>query len=179
MRETAEELGTLQALLDFSRSHASEHLRAIIDDDRTLTAREIADLMTGMRVLSLATVTARGEPRVSGMDGHFLHGRWTMSTSRSSPKGRHVLARPAVSAACIEGEEVAIFTHGRIELIEAGHEDFEEVHTYWTGFYGSSPLSWGDTVLMRVIPAWVVGYVSRRDEVFGARGIVPVPRLET
>lgn len=178
MRETAEELGILQALLDSSHSQASEHLRGIIDEERTLRAREIADLMTGMRVLSLATVTARGEPRVSGMDGHFLHGRWTMSTSRSSPKGRQILARPAVSAACIEGEEVAVFTHGHVELIEAGHEDFAEVHTYWTGFYGSSPLSWGDTVLMRIIPAWVVGYVSRRDEVLGARGIVPEPRLE-
>jgi hypothetical protein len=101
MKETPEELAALQALLDRSHARSSEHLKSIIDDGRTLSAREIAGLMTGMRVLSFATVTARGEPRVSALDGHFLHGRWTLSTPRTSPKGRQMIARPAVSAACI------------------------------------------------------------------------------
>jgi hypothetical protein len=80
VNETAEELAAMQALLDRSHGGASEHLRSIIDDQRSLSAREIAGLMTGMRVVSFATVTARGEPRVSALDGHFLHGHWTLST---------------------------------------------------------------------------------------------------
>ena len=92
MRETTEELSELQHLLDSSYAGATDHLRAIITDDRTLRAREIADLMTGMRVLTLATVTAKGKPRVSAMDGHFLHGRWTLSTDPGSAKGRQIRA---------------------------------------------------------------------------------------
>ena len=100
MRETTEELSSLQNMLDSSHAGATDHLRAIITDDRTLRSSEIAGQMTGMRVLSLATVTAKGEPRVSAMDGHFLHGCWTISTDPRSAKGRQLQARPAVSAAC-------------------------------------------------------------------------------
>lgn len=176
MLETADELRSMQDLLDSSHSQATEHLRDIIDDNRTLRAGEIAGLMTGMRVLSFATITARGEPRISALDGHFLHGRWTISTSRTSAKGRHLRLRPAVSVACIEGEELAIFTHGRVEFLSEDHPDFEEVHAHWTDHYGSSPMSWGDVVLMRVNPTWMVGYAFKRDGLLAARSVVPEPR---
>jgi hypothetical protein len=169
MKETEEELAALQALLDRSHAGASGHLRSIIDDDRTLRAREIAGLMTGMRVLSFATVTALGEPRVSALDGHFLHGHWTMSTLRSSPKGRQMTHRPAVSAACIEGEEVAVFAHGQAVVLEG--EELAEVDAHWTAHYGSSPMSWGDVVMARLEAAWMVGYVSNRSEVLAKRGV--------
>src|SRR4051794_5921113 len=169
MKETQEELAALQGLLDRSHAGASDHLRSIIDDDRTLRAREITGLMTGMRVLSFATVTALGEPRVSALDGHFLHGHWTMSTLRSSHKGRQMTARPAVSAACIEGEEVAVFAHGQAVVLEG--EELVEVDAHWTAHYGSSPMSWGDVVMARLEAAWMVGYVSNRSEVLAKRGV--------
>ena len=174
MKETAEELAAMQALIDRSYGGASDHLRGIIDDQRTLSAREIAALMTGMRVMSFATVTARGEPRVSALDGHFLHGHWTLSTLRSSPKGRQLLARPAVSAACIEGEEVAVFTHGVAVVLE--DDELAEVNAHWTAHYGSSPLSWGDVVLFRLEPTWMVGYAANRAEVLAGRGVPEEPR---
>lgn len=175
MRESDDELRDLQDLLDRSHGGASEHLRSIIGAEQTLTARELAGLLTGMRVVSLATVTAGGEPRISAMDGHFLHGRWTISTSRSSPKGRQVQARPAVSLACIEGEEVAVFTHGHVELLGEDHPDFDEVHEHWTRHYGSSPLSWGDVILMRVEPTWMVGYAADRLGLLTDRGVPADP----
>ncbi len=110
MYETTEELASLQRLLDSSHDGASEHLRGIINDERTLRAAELTGLLTGMHTLAAATVTRAGEPRVSALDGHFLHGRWTISTSASSPKGRHLHARPAISVACIEGEDLGVFT---------------------------------------------------------------------
>jgi Pyridoxamine 5'-phosphate oxidase len=88
--ETRDEITALQELLDASRASATTHLRSIIDDDRALTARDLAALLTGMRVLSVATVTARGEPRISALDGHFLHATWTFSTSGSAAKARHM-----------------------------------------------------------------------------------------
>ena len=169
MKETDEELTALQTLLDRSHAGASDHLKSIIDDGRTLSAREIAGLMTGMRVMSFATVTARGEPRVSALDGHFLHGHWTLSTLRTSPKGRQLVANPAVSAACIEGEEVAVFTHGHAVVLEG--DELAEVDAHWTAHYGSSPLSWGDVVFFRLEPTWMVGYVANRTEVLAKRGV--------
>lgn len=173
MRETAEELAALQRLLDGSYAGASGHLRSIIDAERTLDAADIAALMTGMRVLSVATVTAAGEPRISALDGHFLHGRWTVSTSRDSVKARHLLVRPAVSVACIEGEELAVFTHGRVELLTPEHPDRHEVLAYWVDYYGATALPWEEVMLLRVAPTWMVGYAFRRAELLAARGVRP------
>ncbi len=175
MRESEDELDGLQQLLDRSHAKATEHLRGIINDDRTLRAREIAGLMTGMRVLGLATVTAAGEPRISAVDGHFLHARWVFSTSLTSAKARHMRKRQAVSVAYVEGEDAAVFTHGRVRQLADEDEDFDEVHGYLTEFYGSSPLSWGDTALYSVKSDWMVGYAFKRDELLARRGVAPDP----
>ena len=90
MLETPEELARLQSLLDASHARATDHLRGIIHDDRTLSAVQVVALLPGMKVVSVATVTAHGEPRISAMDGHFLHGTWTFSTSRTAAKARHL-----------------------------------------------------------------------------------------
>src|SRR4051812_215078 len=141
MLETPDDLARLQALLEVSHARSTEHLRSIIHDERTLDAAQVAGLLTGMKVVSVATVTARGEPRISAMDGHFLHGSWTFSTSRTSAKARHLARRPAVSVAHVDGEQIAVFSHGRV--VELSGEELAAVDAHWTGHYGSSPPSWG------------------------------------
>jgi general stress protein 26 len=169
MLETPEELAHLQSLLDTSHARATEHLRGIIHGDRTLSAAQIAALLPGMKVISVATVTADGEPRISAMDGHFLHGTWTFSTSRTAAKARHLAARPAVSVAHVDGEQLAVFSHGR--ALEIAGDDLAEVDRHWTAHYGSSPLSWGDVVMYRLDPSWIVGYAWKRDELLSERGV--------
>lgn len=95
MRETSGELEELQTLLDASLSRSTSHLRSIINTQTTLTAAQLTQILTGMCTLALSTVTATGEPRVSGVDGHFLHGKWHFGTARSAAKARHLAARPA------------------------------------------------------------------------------------
>ena len=163
MLETPDEIAGLQTLLDASHASATGHLREIIDDDRTLTARDIAAALTGMKVLSVATVTARGEPRISALDGHFLHATWTFSTSATAAKARHLRARPQVSVAHIDNEEIAVFAHGRVAEMRATDPDWEQTIEHWTAHYGSSPLSWAEEIRMyRFRPHWMVGYAADR-----------------
>jgi general stress protein 26 len=170
MFETPDELDRLQALLDASHARSTEHLRGIIDEDRTLGAGHIAGLLTGMKVITAATVTARGEPRISAMDGHFLHGTWTFSTSRTSAKARHLAARPSVSVAHVDGEALAVFSHGHV--VELAGDELAAVDAHWTSHYGSSPLSWGDVVMWRLEPSWMVGYAFRRADLLAERGVL-------
>jgi general stress protein 26 len=171
MLETSEETAALQSLLDASIARATGHLRAIITDERTLTAEQLVALLTGMKVLAVATVTAAGEPRISALDGHFLHGTWTFSTSGTSAKARHLAARPAVSVAHVDGEDLALFTHGYADLMQPGPER-DEVEAHWTAHYGSSPWSWGDDIRMyRLRMTWAVAYAFERDELLRARGV--------
>jgi general stress protein 26 len=172
MLETPEEVAALQRLLDASRASSSGHLRSIINEDTALTAREIVALLAGMKVLSVATVTSRGEPRISAMDGHFLHGTWTFSTSGTAAKAGQMRARPSVSVAHIDSEHFAVFSHGRVEQMAESDPDWAETLDHWIGHYGSSPLSWGEDVrIYRYRPHWMVGYGWKRNELLARRGI--------
>jgi general stress protein 26 len=171
MFETPDEIAALQTLLDTSHAKATGHLRGIINDDRTLSADQLVALLTGMKVLSVATVTAACEPRISALDGHFLHGTWTFSTDGSSAKARHLEKRPAVSVAHIDGEELALFSHGYADLMQPGPQR-DEVEAHWTAHYGSSPWSWGDdTRMYRLRMTWAVAYAFKRDELLKQRGV--------
>jgi general stress protein 26 len=177
MLETAEELVALQDLLDRSHATATDHLRDIINDERRLSARDIVALLTGMRVISVATVTAQGHPRISAMDGHFLHGTWSFSTSGTAAKARHMHVRPEVSVAHVDNEELAVFSHGRVTEMASADPDWDETLEHWSRHYGSSPLSWGPRiVLYRYRPHWMVGYAWKRTELLARRGVDPGPR---
>ncbi|MFC7404553.1 pyridoxamine 5'-phosphate oxidase family protein [Georgenia alba] len=159
MKETEKEMAALQRLMDASHAGGTPHLKEIVSGEHRLTAQQVVDLMTGMKVLSLATVTARGEPRVSAVDGHFLHGRWTFGTDGRSAKARHLAARPAVSAAHVDGERVGVFVHGHARMLTAGDADLEETVAHWAAHYGSDPRTWGEDVRLYVLePTWMVGY---------------------
>lgn len=176
MLETEAELDALQELLDRSRSRATEHLRGIIDDQRALSARDLVGLLQNMKVLSLATVTARGEPRISAVDGHFLHGTWTFSTDGSAAKARHLAARAAVSVAHIDNEELAVFAHGAASRLLPADPRWDETLARWTSHYGSSPLEWGSDIrIYRLVPSWMVGFASDREKLLASRGVKPAP----
>ncbi|WP_028921134.1 pyridoxamine 5'-phosphate oxidase family protein [Pseudonocardia acaciae] len=173
MFETEAELAETQALLDASLAGASGHLQSIIRaGERTLTARQLVNECQGMCTLALATVTARGEPRISGGDGHLLHGRWVIGTSRSAAKARHLAARPAISAAYMIGEELGVFTHGRAVTLNPpdGPEDpaWPEVSGYLRTFYGDDAgFDWGEVVFYRIDPHWMVAWSSDPSKVAG------------
>lgn len=172
MFETEAELAELQDLLDASLARSTGHLRSIIrPGERTLTASQVSSTCAGMCTLAISTVTARGEPRISAVDGHLLHGRWYFSTARAAAKVRHLEARPAVSVAYLRGEDVGIFTHGTAQPLNPDNgpddPDWPAVLQYMTDYYGSSPLSWGDVVYYRLVPQWMVAFASHPDELMG------------
>ena len=97
---------------------AGEHLRGILTGERRLSAAQLAGRLRGMRLLTVATVTAGGRPLAGPVDGYFLHGTFWFSSARNSVRMRHLAARPAVSATHLPAEELAVTVHGRAELFE-------------------------------------------------------------
>ena len=139
MHETADDLRDLQRLLDDSHAAAGEHMRSIFTEDRRLSAAALADLLTGVCVLDLATVTANGEPRVAPVDGLFFRGRWHFGSSASSARFRHISARPAVSGSHTRGEELAVVVHGTARLVDVTGE----FRDFLLEVYGGSWEEWG------------------------------------
>jgi hypothetical protein len=165
VHETPDDLERLQGLLDRSRAQAGAHLKGIFEGTgmyRPISADDLAARLTGVRHVALATVTARGEPRVAPTDGLFFRGMFHVGLPGNSFRLRHMKARPAVSATHFVGEEIAVWMHGRAELMQQGHPDFDGVDAYWAENYRSSATSWGpDIYYVRLEPERMFAYEGR------------------
>jgi hypothetical protein len=129
VHETADDLAAMQEVLDRSYANAGEHLLGIHTPERRLNAGQIAERLTGMRLLVLATVTADGRPIAGPVDGVLYRGSFHFSSSPDSVRFRHIRARPWVSASHAPGEELAVTVHGRavpFDVDAAEHAGFRQ-----------------------------------------------------
>jgi hypothetical protein len=161
VHETPEDLRALQALLDASHTAGGSHLRTVFSDDRRLSAGELSERLTGVCVLDLATVTAKGEPRVAPVDGLFLRGQWHFGTAPDAARARHLTARPAVSAAHTRGEDLAVVVHGKVRLVSTAEGN--PLRAYPLEVYGEQWLTWGHDGA----PYWVI----EADRMFSFKGV--------
>jgi pyridoxine/pyridoxamine 5'-phosphate oxidase len=156
MRETAEELATLQRLLDDSFAASSEHLTSIMTPSRRLAAAALVEQLPSPAVLNIATVTARGEPRISAVDGHFIHGHWYFTTEANSPKARQLVARPATSASFTPRDGFGAFCHGRAVLLDG--DERQMLHDHFVATYHADPEDLGTIAYFRIDAHWLVAF---------------------
>jgi hypothetical protein len=123
MYETDDDIARLQALLDESHASMGRHMRSILTPERRLAAAGLVERLRDMKLLSLATVNTRGEPRVGPVDGHFYRGAFWFGSAPDSIRFRHIRARPAVSATHLDGEAFAVTVHGMAQLVDATAPD--------------------------------------------------------
>ena len=112
MHESPADIEALQDLLDRSYALAGAHLLRIHTPERRLSAERVVERLTGMSLLTLATVTADCRPIVGPVDGIFYRGAFHFGSSPDSVRFRHIRTRPHVSATHLPGEELAITVHG-------------------------------------------------------------------
>jgi hypothetical protein len=127
VRETAADLEALQHLLDRSYAGAGPHLLRIHTPERRLAAAGVAERLTGMRLLALATAGRNGTPVVGPVDGIFLRGSFHFGSAPDSVRARHIAARPEVSATHLPGEELAVTVHGRTDPVDVQAEEGTEL----------------------------------------------------
>lgn len=114
--------------------------------DRRLTATQVARVLQGKLFIALATVAPSGAPRVMPLDALFLDGRFHWTTDASAARIAHLRRDPRCSATWFDGDQRMVTVHGRAELIDAGHPDFETLELAWEKVAGSRPSSWGEHV---------------------------------
>lgn len=118
MHETEEDLAALQELLDRSYAAAGEHLHRVITPERRLGAVDLAKRLDGMRLLTVATVTADCRPLAGPVDGIFYRGAFHFGSSPDSVRFRHLHQRPQVTATHLPGEELSVTVHGRAVFVD-------------------------------------------------------------
>ena len=143
MHESDADLGQLQTLLDASHAAAGPHLRAIFDEKHRVSAVELADMLPGVQLLNLATITAHCEPRVAPVDGLFSRGRFWFGSSPASARFTHLGERPQVSASHTRGESLAVVVHGRATLVDLSDPGSAGFRDYCREVYGADWDDWG------------------------------------
>ena len=153
VRESAADLDPLQTLLDESVAKANPFLcRSFEMPQRSLSAAELVARLYGLLVVSLATVTAKGEPRVAPLDAVFLRGRFYVPTV-----ARGAGAAPGASVRgqrhLLRGRSTAVIVHGEAGTGAPGEEPFDEAEEIVLAEGGESLLEWsGDPLFLRVEP---------------------------
>jgi general stress protein 26 len=143
MHERPADLTRLQQLLDASYERAGAHLRSIFIPKKRLSAEDLAEMLTGVQVLNLATVTARGEPRVAPVDGLFFRGDFWFGSSPDSVRFRHIRRRSQVSANHIRGETLAVVVHGDASITDLKDPANAPFVAYCREVYGAGWDDWG------------------------------------
>ncbi len=162
MNETGADLERLQALLDSSIERATPFLRASFEmPDKSLSAGQLVAHLTGSLTVALATVTARGEPRVAPINAFLLRGSFHVPTVLESARARHLAKRPGVSLTYYEGIELAVIVHGKGQIIDERDERFEELDRTQTGCGSQSPREWGgQAAYLQVISGTIYTYAG-------------------
>jgi nitroimidazol reductase NimA-like FMN-containing flavoprotein (pyridoxamine 5'-phosphate oxidase superfamily) len=129
VHETPEDIQVLQELIDRSYAGAGEHLLRIHDPERRLSGEQVSEKLTGMVLLSLATVTRDCRPIVGPVDGIFYRGSFHFGSAPDSVRFRHIAKRPQVSATYLPAEELSVTVHGRavpIDIRDPEHAGFRQ-----------------------------------------------------
>jgi general stress protein 26 len=129
VRHTEQDLAELQALIDRSVDSAGRFMRETFElPDHGLTARQLTGYFEDrIRPVAIATVTAKGEPRVSPVGAVFHRTKFHIPTAEYSMRVRHVRSRPAISLTHFEPNVIAVIVHGRAEIVSPGAAEFEEL----------------------------------------------------
>ncbi len=145
VHESTEDIAELQSLLDRSIEQAGPFLHDAMElEQRSLSSTQIIRYLEGLRTVSLATVTARGEPRVAPITAMFVEARYVIPTVLNAARSRHLRKRPGVSLAEYAGNAMAIIIHGQAELIDGTHDDFQTLDDIFTELSSEEgPASWG------------------------------------
>jgi nitroimidazol reductase NimA-like FMN-containing flavoprotein (pyridoxamine 5'-phosphate oxidase superfamily) len=135
VHESEADLSQLQALLDRSYAASGSHLLSIHTPERRLDARQVAQRLTWMSLLALATVTADGRPIIGPVDGIFFRGCFHFGSAPDSLRFRHIRKRPQVSVTHLPSEDLAVTVHGRAIAVDVRSEEAAEFRHALLGVY--------------------------------------------
>jgi len=170
MYETDGDFERVQQLLDRSVERASAFLRSSFEmPEHSLSACQLTEHLHGSLTVALATVTARGEPRVAPINAVFVGGRFHVPTVAEAARARHLGRRPAASLTYYEGIDVAVIAHGAVQIIGVEDPEFTAIDAAQVESGRESPRDWGGhAVYLRLEPETLYTYARHLERIGAA-----------
>jgi pyridoxamine 5'-phosphate oxidase-like protein len=134
MFETEAELAELQELLDSSLARAGKRLLTVWDAGKRLDARQLAGF-SGVRLVAVASMNSKGEPRVAPRPAAFLHGKFYLAANTKSTTAHRLLITPNVAITYFE-IHFLMMGHGTASFLRKGDAAFAKVEAEWKAAFG-------------------------------------------
>ncbi len=152
VNENEEDLKYLQSILHSSIENAGKYLvREFQMPDHSLSAKDMIILFQNQKTISVATVTAKGEPRVSPTGVHFYKSYFYIPSVKRTAKVQHLKKRPGISFTYHEGIDRAVIVHGIAILLDNQSPMFDEL----VSTTGEKVDSWADGnegIFIKIVP---------------------------
>lgn len=129
MFESNSELETLQRLLDNSFERSGKGKLAGFSPDQRLSAPQLAGFR-GIRLVSIASVNSKQEPRVAPRSAAFLHGKFYLAANSDSISVRRLRANPSTAITYYENH-VLIMGHGKVTFLSIDDSASASVSKEW------------------------------------------------
>lgn len=167
MFETESELAGLQHLLDASFEKAGERMLAIYDTDQRLSAQQLAGFR-GVKLVAVASVNTKGEPRVAPRSAAFLHGSFYLAANTKSITVRRLRVNPMVAVTYFENH-MFLMGHGKVAFLPKGEAGFRGIRPEWEkAFNGGRDALQGIDLFLRVDATHLVAFAQRPELYPGA-----------
>jgi hypothetical protein len=151
MYETADDLEQLDDRLQASIERAGPFLRSSFQmPEHSLNAQKLTRAVPGVLQVALATVTAKGEPRVAPIGAFLYRGAFHIPTTMQAARVRHLRRRPAISLTLYDGIDFAVIAHGQAVILGEDAPEFETLIEIQRGGQGETVRDWGEGAFIRV-----------------------------
>jgi len=161
MFETDAELRVLQKLLDSSFEKVGGRL-AGFDKSQQMSSRQLAGF-NGVRLVSVASINSKMQPRVAPRSAAFLHGRFCLAADSNSTTARRLRAHPDTAITYYENH-LLIMAHGTASLLGKRNSGFAELGREWKeAFHGGRDSLRGIDTFLVIEATHLVAFAARPD----------------
>jgi len=157
--ETKAELEELQGLLDASYEKAPGVRYSGFGPQHRLSARQLAGFQ-GIKLIAIATVNSKGEPRAAPRSAAFLHGRFYLAADSRSTMVRRLSNDPTMGFTYYENH-LLIIGHGTPTPLLKSTPGFKEVGPGWVeAFKGGKDALHGIDLFVRVDASHLIAFAA-------------------
>lgn len=157
MFETKAELAELQRLLDESFERAENIRYSGFNESHRLSASQLAGFQ-GVRLVAVATVNSRGEPRAAPRSAAFLHGKFYLAANSKSTMVERLKRHPSLGFTYFENH-MLIIGHGTPTPFRKGRPGFNELGAEWVkAFAGGKDALDRVNLLLRIDATHLVAF---------------------
>jgi hypothetical protein len=149
--ETADDLERLDAQLRASIERAGPFLRSSFQmPEHSLNARQLTRAVQGVKPVALATVTAKGEPRVAPIGAFLYRADFYIPTTMQAARVRHLRRQPAISLTLYDAIDYAVIVHGQAVVLGEDATEFEALIEIQLSGQGETVRDWGEGAFIRI-----------------------------